>query len=160
MKKWQIALLMMAVLLILGMGIMQGLNAALTGNDEEPWRILEEDIQQHEDALQKLIHRYQGEWVDKKHRGFRSFDRLLGLELNYVDLRNPECSMMCFAFIPEGSMTLCYCPRDQYAVDAAHVVTAESGPVRLENLGMGGEGYLLCRRLCENWFYMEAYLPT
>lgn len=160
MKKWQIALLLTAVLVILGMGIVLGLNAALTGADEEPWRVLEKDLQRHGDALQELIHQYQGEWVDKKHRGFREFDRLLGVKLKYGDLRNPECGRLCFQFMLEGSMMLCYCPGDRYVVDAAHVVTAESGPMRLENLGMGGKGYLLCRRLDENWFYVEAYLPT
>lgn len=160
MKKWQIALLLTAVLVILGMGIILGLNANLTGNDEEPWRVLEADLQQHGETLEELIHRYQGEWVDRKHRGFREFDRILGLKLEYVDLRNLECGRLYFEFMLEGSMTLCYCPEDQYVVDATHVVTAESGPVRLENLGMGGKGYLLCRRLGENWFYVEAYLPT
>lgn len=99
--------------------------------------------------------------MDERHDGYAQFDALLRQELTAVDLRNPERAVFHFStFLPETSMQVINCPQDRYVIDDANVVTAQSGEVRVEGLGVNGEGYILCRRICEGWFYVESYLPT
>ena len=111
--------------------------------------------------LQQQIQAYQGEFIDTGHEGYRKLDKLLQLKLRYADFRNPErCVFLFDSHILEGGVELCYCPGDRYVIDDAHVVTAQSDALRLEGLGIDGSGYILCVRVCENWFYVESLLPT
>ncbi len=111
--------------------------------------------------LQQQIQAYQGEFIGSGHKGFGKLDKLLQLKLRYADFRNPErCVFLFDSHILEGGVELCYCPEDRYVIDDAYAVTAQSDAIRLEGLGIDGTGYILCVRVCENWFYVESVLPT
>ena len=133
---------------------------ALTASLAEKYDAPEDVIRQGE-QLRQLMQVYQGEFIDSRHEGYRKLDKLLQLKLRYADFRNPErCVFLFDSHILEGGVELCYCPGDRYVIDDAHVVTAQSDALRLEGLGIDGSGYILCVRVCENWFYVESLLPT
>lgn len=127
----------------------------------EPLAICVADVEKHQHKLEALVSDYQGEHMDSSDDGYAQFDALLRLKLMAVDLRHSERMVFHFSTaLPETSRTLCYCPDDRYVIDEMYTVTAKNGDFRLENIGLGGRGYIQCSRICEGWFYVDAYYPT
>ncbi len=70
----------------------------------------------------------------------------------------------------EGCTTLFYCPDGaipalftnwlpESSIPASMDDIPESG-LHVEGLGMGGKGFLDCVRIEEDWYFVDAYLPT
>jgi len=91
--------------------------------------------------------------------------------LQYIDGRGAD-GATAFGFKrlhPETSATLYHCPDGTLPdvlgwtnVGAGTLTPADVPPdgLRLEGLGMGGRGYVLCVPLRPQWYFVEAYLPT
>lgn len=153
MKRWSLVLL--AVLLVCAglWGICQDL--------ADPSDMCRSDVLKNASQLAALIDEYRGAFVDEAHEAHRRMDALLGLRLQYADLRNEAYAVFCLESpIVEGGRYLYYCPEDRYVIDEQHVVDSQHDALRMTGLGAGAKGYIDCIRLCAGWFFLECWLPT
>lgn len=130
-------------------------------NGTNMYASFEKSLANWEDKLLEQIQAYQGAYIDHEDEAFRKFSVLFDAKLMSIDLR--EANESYFTFDPGWSSTsfeLIYCKNRQINIGADTVFSEEMDELRLEHLGINGEGYIYCKRIKLSWIYREIFLPT
>ena len=150
------------ILFLLSMGIVWGIGQVRAGKNTELHVVCQANLNKNEDQMLALIAAHNGQYFgksDEKEIGL--FSSLLGNELAYADLRDPDQISFSFpSHHPEMSRKLIYCADNRIGIGADAVLEESAHELRLENLGATQNGYIWCMRIRNCWFYWESYLPT
>ena len=130
-------------------------------SDKDAFPMCADDVSRNSQRLLSLMADSSGRFIDRDDAAFGDFQSAFRAKLNSVDLRAQD--QMAFYFVsghPEVTRKVVFCDRDQYLIPPDHLVSEDVKQVRIEPLGINGEGYMRCIRIQEQWFYVETYLPT
>lgn len=120
-----------------------------------------DDISSSDQRLLSLIAENSNLFIEHNDVSFSDFQSAFRLKLRYVDMTTPNYVAFNFASGHPGKMIkIVYCEDDQYLIPPDHFVTEAVHHVRIEHLGINGEGYIQCTRIQDKWFYVESFLPT
>ena len=130
-------------------------------NGTNMYASFERSLANWEDKLLEKIQIYQGAYIDHEDEAFRKFSKFFDAKITSIDLRTASESV--FTFDPGWSITsfeLIYCKNRRINIGADTVFSEEMDELRLEHLGINGEGYIYCKRIKPSWIYREIFLPT
>ena len=92
---------------------------------------------------------------------FKQFSALFDAILVAVDLRSDDSiSFYFYSIYPETDLILAYCKSNKMVIYASTVLSDNAEELRMEHLGINGDGYIYCKRIKQYWFYCELYIPT
>ena len=130
-------------------------------NGTNVYPLLERNLADHDAEIIKLIQIHQGEYIDSSDKEFKQFSALFDAILVAVDLRSDDGISFSFHSIyPNTDLKLVYCKSNKIVINVSTVLSDNADELRMEHLGINGDGYIYCRRIEPCWFYYESSIPT
>ena len=130
-------------------------------NGTNVYPLLEKNLADRDTEIIKLIQIHQGKYIDSSDEEFKQFSALFDAILVAVDLRSDDRIFFYFYSIyPETDLILAYCKSNKMVIYASTVLSDNAEELRMEHLGINGEGYIYCKRIKQYWFYCELSIPT
>ena len=130
-------------------------------NGTNVYPLLEKNLADHDAEIIKLIQIHQGKYIDSSDEEFKQFSALFDAILVAVDLRSDDrISFYFHSIYPNTDLKLVYCKSNKIVINASTVLSDNAEELRMEHLGINGEGYIYCKRIKQYWFYYESSIPT